>query len=670
MPLGSSRLNARIFRPYAVLWIVAAAIIGLFVLLRVVVDGLENRLGARLADASQQAQLEIDSLTSAHAALLEWIVLDGAAYVREADLDPVLAHLMYNPTASGIDRVVLLDQDRQLLLALDAMTTLPGGRIIGYSQLDSLPSADLSLASFSRETGSAGVLSALVGSADTQPYLVTARALPGGGTALTATTLERLSTRVSEASGVDLVIYNGPGYAVASTLPGWGVEDLRGTFTVDAWTYFGVLAAPARSNANGTLPLELNGREYRVRYVPLVAQGRTVGLLGLIVPVRYAVALALTASDTPLFLAFAFAASLVVLGGVYITVNLLRPVVTALSEEYAKSSAILTSIADGVIVRGADGSIVLANEAAQTLLSVGHAFDPSPLDAFAALCPDGECAEIEVSIGSRVISVSGAPLRSPEGGASGTVLILRDVTARVLTERTKDSFLSQIGHELRTPLTGILGFADALTRGGERLNPEMRDRAVSAIAEQSNLLAEMIDRIIDLAAVESGGLSLRLDELDLAELAGELLADWRGQLLDGGLAAHFSAEPPSIPLRGDRRRLRTALDQLLNNALRFSPDGGDLFVSVTAGESFATLRVQDSGVGISADDLPHVFERFFRGEPLDRQGNPVDVRGVGQGLYLVRAIVQAHGGTVSVESQPGVGSTFTLRLPLVGPSAP
>ena len=115
---------------------------------------------------------------------------------------------------------------------------------------------------------------------------------------------------------------------------------------------------------------------------------------------------------------------------------------------------------------------------------------------------------------------------------------------------------------------------------------------------------------------------------------------------------------------GDARRLRRALDALLHNATQYCPQGGDLTISLTNDESSATLRITDTGAGITEKDLPRIFERFYRGEPVDERGQPIDVRGTGQGLFAVKTIVEAHGGTVAADSQVGAGTTLTIRLPL------
>ncbi len=370
--------------------------------------------------------------------------------------------------------------------------------------------------------------------------------------------------------------------------------------------------------------------------------------------------------DTSCLLAFVGFTLLFLVGAVAVIGHMLRPVIGALDAEYARTAAILSSIADGVIVRDAAGQVMLANAAARDLLTVDGRFDPALLDGIGPR-PAGSPGEtVWVEAGGRVIGVSVARITTPRGQTGDEVLVLRDMTVDALAERTRSSFLNQISHELRTPLTAIRGYADTLYHAGERLNPGARARAAQAIFEQTATLATMIDQIIDLAALEDGRRALALQQVELNSLVVGVLMEWHPRLIENGLKAHFEASPPYIHIEGDPRRLRCAVDHLLRNASQFSPTGGDLWVVVGVEGEMASLRISDPGVGISERDLPRVFDRFFRGDARDREGNPVDVRGIGYGLYMVRQIVEAHGGRVEVESELGEGSTFALYLPLAG----
>jgi signal transduction histidine kinase len=192
----------------------------------------------------------------------------------------------------------------------------------------------------------------------------------------------------------------------------------------------------------------------------------------------------------------------------------------------------------------------------------------------------------------------------------------------------------------------------------------MRERAVDTIFRASNTLSQMIDQIVDLTAMQSGSMVLYSEQLNLRDLVANTIADWQSNLAGYKLTAQVSTRSPSLIVTGDGRRLRRALDSLLQNACDFSPNGGKLTITLKREQAQACLSITDPGVGIHPEELPHIFERFFRGTPRDKDGHVIDVRGMGQGLYVVKSIAEAHGGHVEVDSSVGRGTTFRIFLPL------
>ena len=231
--------------------------------------------------------------------------------------------------------------------------------------------------------------------------------------------------------------------------------------------------------------------------------------------------------------------------------------------------------------------------------------------------------------------------------------------------RVRDETLAAISHDLRTPLTSIRALAQLLqrriTRGQEIAPDELADR-LGRIEEQTVLMSRMIDDLLDVARLEAGRpLELRREPCDLVALARRTVADV--QRTTDRHHLRVQADTPEIVGNLDAARLERVLLNLLTNAVKYSPDGGEVAVTVRpAGEAageMAILQVQDNGIGIPATDLPRVFERFYRASNVGGRS-----RGTGLGLSAVQQIVEQHGGSITAESEPGVGTTITVRLPL------
>ncbi|UCC89194.1 MAG: GAF domain-containing protein [Anaerolineales bacterium] len=227
-------------------------------------------------------------------------------------------------------------------------------------------------------------------------------------------------------------------------------------------------------------------------------------------------------------------------------------------------------------------------------------------------------------------------------------------------DRLKNEFIRNVSHELRTPLALIYGYAELLDDGGlGELQPDQRE-PVSVIARRTRMLHKMVDDLMIILETEAQAPQRK--PLNLADLVRELLADFQIAVQQAGLTlvAELSPNLPKVP--GDIESLRRVLDNLLGNALKFTPPGGQITVRLWAEGPAVMLEVADTGIGIPPDQLERIFERFYQvdGSTTRRYG------GTGLGLALVKEIIEAHGGKVGVESNEGRGSTFTLTFPIAG----
>jgi signal transduction histidine kinase/ActR/RegA family two-component response regulator len=235
---------------------------------------------------------------------------------------------------------------------------------------------------------------------------------------------------------------------------------------------------------------------------------------------------------------------------------------------------------------------------------------------------------------------------------------LRDARAAAETaNRLKDEFLATLSHELRTPLNAIIGWTSMLTRG--QVDPARMPRVFEALDRNAQSQAQLIADVLDVSRIVAGKLQLQMTSVDLCDLVAQALDSVRAAATAKEIGL-FLDETPGCLVRGDAGRLQQIVWNLLSNAIRFTPAGGSIRLSVTRDDQQVTVSVADSGAGIPSEFLPHVFDRF-------RQADQTSTRphgGLGIGLSIVKHLVEQHGGTVSVSSDgPGQGACFTVRLP-------
>jgi signal transduction histidine kinase len=229
--------------------------------------------------------------------------------------------------------------------------------------------------------------------------------------------------------------------------------------------------------------------------------------------------------------------------------------------------------------------------------------------------------------------------------------------------RAKDEYIRLVGHELRTPLTSIAAYTDLLTSLGDDL-PEDARQLLEVITRNSERLRRIIDALLDLAALDSGHATMHVVRFDLAATVRDAVADATPAADDWPVTLRAEL-PGEVPLDGDRSRLRHVLDTLLSNAITYSHPGGDVAVALTVELDRARITVADTGIGIPAEELRDVFERFHRSSRVRDLGIP----GTGLGLATSRLVVDRHGGTIELQPTPGGGTTVTVCIPLRQPAA-
>jgi signal transduction histidine kinase len=252
----------------------------------------------------------------------------------------------------------------------------------------------------------------------------------------------------------------------------------------------------------------------------------------------------------------------------------------------------------------------------------------------------------------------GEDLASRAAIALDNARLYRDAQAAV---RARDQFLSIASHELKTPLTSLMGYIDLMQRRAARAGDqnERDQRAIRVVGEQAARLNKLIGALLDLSRIETGQLSIERGLVDLNSLARRVVEET--QPTTERHAITFSGADQPMMLLGDELRIEQVIQNLIQNAIKYSPVGGVVTVRVEREGASATVRVSDQGIGIPAAALPQLFRRFYRAPNADSQ----HISGMGIGLDVVKEIIELHGGSVDVASQEHQGSTFTIRLPLL-----
>lgn len=340
--------------------------------------------------------------------------------------------------------------------------------------------------------------------------------------------------------------------------------------------------------------------------------------------------------------------------------------------EIERLSAILSTIDEGIIMQDTEGRLVLVNAAARRLLGSQKAFWESDLgrlfEAYrhiteldTELAPVGE--PIRVQVNNRIIGAQLAVVADPTGKRLGTMIVLRDVTRTALSDRLKEQFITAISHELRTPMAAIKGMSEVLANqpAGKPINR----RFLETISRNVDILDRMIVELLDISEMSADAFSVHQRLLNVNELLSHVAQGMLPEVLRAQLEVTLMVrDAASLYVLGDDQRLRWALGHLLQNSIRYTEPGGHILLTARLeNANRVAIQVVDTGVGISEKDLPHIFERFYRGEPRTSSGKLLDRRGLGQGLFIARKVAEAHQGYLSVRSAPGQGSVFTMTLP-------
>ena len=347
----------------------------------------------------------------------------------------------------------------------------------------------------------------------------------------------------------------------------------------------------------------------------------------------------------------------------------LKETVRTISAERSRLSTILTSLADGVIITDNEGVIVLSNPAAEKLfgfkkdealgrhfIEVVHDYEIDELLRSCLKTKHEQTTQLESGTPSRFLRIIALPLKTDRSTTEALVLF-QDLTELRSLQTMRRELVGNISHELRTPLSTIKAIVETLKDGAIN-DQEVAEGFLTSIDSEVDRMTQIVAELTELSRIETGKAEFNLEETGLNLLVKETIAQLSPYAERQGVAVATDLSDNLPPVTADRERIRQVVTNLLHNAVKFSHQGGRVVISTRQEESYVSVSIADKGIGIAREDLPHVFERFYKADK-SRSGG-----GTGLGLAIAKHVVQAHGGEISVQSEEGKGSVFSFTLPL------
>lgn len=352
----------------------------------------------------------------------------------------------------------------------------------------------------------------------------------------------------------------------------------------------------------------------------------------------------------------------------------LRERMETITGDRNKLAAILASMVEGVVAIDANERVVHMNDVAARVLNVSadeslgkRVWEVTRVrevsETLTATLREPAPKVVEVRLPGQprdqALELHASPLRDAGGSPAGAVVVLHDVTELRRLETLRREFVANVSHELKTPLTAICGLVETLLDDAQ-MDQDTQRRFLDKVQRQADRLATLVRDLLTLSRVEAEEATIERTRLDLREPILDSLRGLQATAEEKKITLEHSAPEGIVPVSGERETLRQAVDNLLDNAVKYTPAGGRVWLRLRVEGSTAVVEVEDTGIGIEPRDQARVFERFYR---VDKARSR-ELGGTGLGLSIVKHVALAHGGEVSVTSALGKGSTFVIRLPL------
>ena len=341
------------------------------------------------------------------------------------------------------------------------------------------------------------------------------------------------------------------------------------------------------------------------------------------------------------------------------------------------TQTIFRAMQDALLVVDKSQRLTLVNEAFRKLFGLREISPGAPLLDFVRdatldrliveTLRTGKATQTELVLtdsktnSERDVEISAVPVKDDAGLISGAVILFHDITQLKQTDKVRRDFVANVSHELRTPLSILCGYIETLFDNPQTSREELV-RILQVMERHSKRLELLLDDLLSLAQLESRSASLQISEIQLAELFDNVIRDWGKHLAEKRLKVAVDLPPDLRTIRADETRLQEVLYNLLDNAVKYSRENGEIRLQAARQGSEMVLSVTDNGIGIGKDDLPRIFERFYR---VDKARSSEGIRrGTGLGLAIVKHIAQLHRGRVEARSEPDKGTTVRVMLPV------
>lgn len=729
----SSSIRNKIIIPYALLTLVLA-VLGVFIVTRLVAGSFEDRLKNQLINTGRLVSDEVvnrerDRLEIQRAVANTEGVSNALINRNFTELDRLISPLMAN--YKNIDSIVLLDTQGKEVLRLqrefDALNALAQTYQDSGADFSIWPSVKRVLANanngakevqLAQDRKSNELIIYTIGPVQTSEGVI--------GAALVGTYLKKEIDTLKSLALADVTLFDEKGEVVYSTLVPDKAEAqvVFKTFTparykqVLAQNDVTLLDEVQGPNGAENQDIQARGQPYRLAYAPFILRNRIYGVYAVALPTSF-ITETNDQSRNLLALVFSGGVVLVMVIGYMVAQRIIRPIIRLVQtsqaiargdldertglegkdeigilattfddmtselqrllkiqrEEASKLNAILSSIADGVIVQDLEGNTVIINPAAEDILeAVGSNFGPisakGPGEAGQSSLL-GNLTDLEFhetrrfEIGQRVVSALSAPVLTADKEQLGSVVVLRDITREVESDRLKDDFITSVSHELRTPLTAIKGYNELLRMTGANKLDQRQLSFIEIVDENVNDLLQLIQEMLDLSQITAGTLGIDQEPVNLSELIAAETEKWVEKMVEREL--RFTVQLPEGPVwvEGDWNRLGRVINNLVKNAHDYTLPGGSVEIWLKQENGRAQADIKDTGVGIAVEQQRFLFTRFFRAIHAE---STFEVSGAGLGLYISKAIIEAHNGQIWMESKINEGSTFSFALPIVEPA--